>query len=227
MKKIVTLGLMLAAVLMVAALSASALAASVSRNMPSRVSPGDAFAVVFSASGVKAGELFTLEDQVPQGWQVASWSVAGATGGNDKVNYRYVEADNRYGFSFVAESSSPQVTLNVKVSATASLGNYNFDAVYFDSSGQGRSQGSVTVRTITCGDSVCEGSESTQNCASDCPAPPPPQAPQQAANPAQAAVAGASATPAKKPMPIVPIIGVAVVALAAWWLLSQRKKKSK
>lgn len=221
MKKIAMLSLLLAAMVFAAILSISVLAASVSRNMPSRVSPGDDVAVTFSVSGVKAGELFTLEDQVPAGWQFASWDVVGAKGGKDKVNHRYVAADNRHGFSYESEGSNSRISFNVKVPATASLGTYNFDAVYFDSSGQGRSQGSVTVRKIACGDGVCEGSENTQACVADCPAP----APQPASAPTQPS---APVPAAKKPTSkgtLYVVILVAVAALIAWWLLKKRKKQ--
>ena len=214
MKKI---AMLLLAVFVCALMSFSVMAASVSTNMPSRVSPGDNLAVSFSVSGVTAGELFTLEEKVPVGWTVSSWDVTGAKGGKDKVNYRYVSSDNRHGFSYNSEGSSSQITLNVKVPATA-MGNYNFDAVYFDSSGQAKSQATLTVRTITCGDGVCEGSENTGNCVKDCPAPvqPGPSTPTE------------PLPPAKKPSSNSTLIIVAVAAIAAliaWWFL--RKKKSK
>lgn len=221
MKRTAMLSFLLAATIFAAILSISVLAASVSRNMPSRVGSGDDLAVAFSVSGVKAGELFTLEDQVPAGWQVASWNVVGAKGGKDKVNHRYVVADNRHGFSYESEDSNSQITLNVKVPATASLGNYNFDAVYFDSSGQGRSQGSVTVRKITCGDGVCEGSESTQTCVADCPAPAPPPLP-------SVQLPAEPIPPAKKPTSqgtVVVVVVAAAAAVIAWWLFVKRRKK--
>ena len=217
MKKIAML--LLVAVLVSAVLSVSVLAASVSRNMPSRVSPGETMVVTFSISGVKIGEVFTLEDQIPAGWLFTSWDVTGAKGGKDKVTHRVVAAENRHGFSFETESSSPQISFSVQVPSAAS-GNYNFDAVYFDSSGQGRSQGSVTVRTITCGDGVCEGSENTQNCVKDCPAP----APQPAPAPASTKPVVPPAAPVKKKPTIIVVTVVAVAAVIAWWLFMRRRK---
>ena len=70
MKKTAVFSLLAIAVF--AILSVSVLAASVIRNMPSRIVPGEDFAVTFSVSGVKAGEIFTLEEQVPAGWVVKS-----------------------------------------------------------------------------------------------------------------------------------------------------------
>jgi len=163
MKKI-TLLLILA----ILVLSTSAFAASVSRNMASRASPGDDIAVTFSISGVNVGEVFTLEDQAPQGWRVDAWNVVGAQGGKDAVDYRFVAADNRHGFSFTAESANPTISFTVKVPTTAS-GDYSFDAVYFDSLGQSKTPGTVTVRTITCGDGICEGGENSDSCLADCP----------------------------------------------------------
>src|SRR3989338_3794270 len=169
-------------------LSTSAFAASVSRGMPNRVSAGEDIQMTFSVSGVTVGELFTLEDQAPQGWRVDAWDVSGAKGGRGGVDYRFVAAENRHGFSFAAETASPTISFTVKVPTTAANGDYNFDAVYFDSSGQSRSQGTVTVRTITCGDGVCEGGENSDSCLADCPvaaAPP-------AEEPGQEAAEGAS-----------------------------------
>ena len=217
MKKI---AMLLLAVFVCALMSFSVMAASVSRNMPSRVSPGEDMAISFSVSGVTADELFTLEEKVPLGWAVLSWDVTGAKGGKDKVNYRYVSSDNRHGFSYASESSSSQITLNVKVPSTA-IGNYNFDAVYFDSSGQGKSQATLTVRTITCGDGVCEGSENTGNCVKDCPAP----APQQPAP----STPSAPLPPAKKPTSngtLIVVVVAAIAALIAWWLFKKKKASS-
>ena len=212
--------LLLAVVFVCALMSFSVMAASVSRNMPARVSPGDDMAISFSVSGVTAGELFTLEEKVPLGWTVSSWNVVGAKGGKEKVNYRYMSSDNRHGFSYESEGSSSQITLNVKVPATA-IGNYNFDAVYFDSSGQGKSQGTLTVRTITCGDGVCEGSENTGNCAKDCPAP----APQQPAPaPSTTKPVLPPAAPVKSKPTTIIIIVVVIAALIAWWLFKKLKK---
>ena len=220
MKKI---AMLLLAVFVCALMSFSVMAASVGRNMPSRISPGEDLAISFSVSGVTAGELFTLEEKVALGWTVSSWDVTGAKGGKDKVNYRYVSSDNRHGFSYTSEGSSSQITLNVKVPSTA-IGNYNFDAVYFDSSGQAKSQSTLTVRTITCGDGVCEGSENTGNCVKDCPAPAPPPTQQPAPS-----TPSAPLPPAKKPTSNTTIIIVVVAAIAGliiWWFLRKKKASS-
>lgn len=218
MRKISTLLLLFFAMTI---LSTSAFAASVSRSMPSRVSPGEDINMVLSVSGATAGQIFTLEEQAPQGWRVDNWNVAGAKGGKEAVEYRFVAADNRHGFSFTAESASPVITFTVKVPTTAANGNYAFDAVYFDSSGQSRSQGTVTVRTVTCGDGTCEGSENTENCAADCPAAPapvvsPPETPTgppailSPENAGKASIAG--------------IVVLVIVAAIAVFLYTKRKK---
>ena len=177
MRKISTLLLLFFAMAM---LSTSAFAASVSRSIPSQVTPGEDISMVLSVSGATVGQIFTLEEQAPQGWRVDAWDVAGAKGGKAAVEYRFLAAENRHGFSFTAESANPVITFTVKVPTTAANGDYAFDAVYFDSSGQSRSQGAVTVRVIACGDGVCEDGENTDSCAADCPAAPviePPETP--------------------------------------------------
>lgn len=220
MKKSAILSLPFAVMLLVAVLSTSALAASVGRNMPSRVSPGEAFAITFSVSGVNAGELFTLEDKLPNGWQLTSWDVSGAKGGKAAVSYRAVPADNRYGFSFTTESASPLVTLNAKVPAAASPGAYSFDAVYFDSSGQGKAPGSLTVRNIACGDSVCEGPENTGSCASDCPAP---QVQAEQPAPPEAPTAPPAAGNTSRNTMLATVALLAAVAFAAWFLIMKKR----
>ena len=215
MKKI-----MLVMVFALLVLSMSVFAASVSRNMPSRVSPGDDIQMTFSISGVPVGEVFTLEDQAPQGWRVDAWSVSGAQGGREGVDYRFVAAVNRHGFSFTAESANPTISFTVKVPTTAANGDYSFDAVYFDSSGQARNQGTVTVRTISCGDGVCEGGENSDTCVQDCPvsAPPPAETTptEEPVDDGETGVPGPTSTI---------VLAVVVVLLAgAFFLYTKRKK---
>ena len=216
MKKTVILPLLL--LFTVLLISTSVFAASVSRDMASRVSAGEKFTVTLSASGVPVGELFTIEDQAPQGWLVSNWQVSGAEGGREAVDYRFVAADNRPGWSFTASASAVTVTYDVKVPNTASSADYKFDAVYFDSSGQGRNQGSVTVRTIACGDGVCEGSENSDTCVQDCPVAPP-AAPSALAEPGEKAAAGVSAST------VAGLLAVIVVLAVAAFFYTRKKKK--
>lgn len=216
MKKI-----MLVMVFALLVLSTSVFAASVSRNMPSRVSPGDDIQMTFSISGVTIGEVFTLEDQAPQGWKVDAWSVSGAQGGIEGVDYRFVAA-NRHGFSFTAESANPTISFTVKVPATAANGDYSFDAVYFDSSGQARTPGTVTVRTITCGDGVCEGGENSDTCLADCPAPAPPPAPAETAPTEEPVDEGEKGVPGATSTIVLAV--VVALLVGAFFLYTKRKK---
>ncbi len=213
MRKISTLLLLFFAMAM---LSTSVLAASVSRSMPSRAAPGEDITVTLSASGVPVGETFTLEEERPAGWNLISWDIKGYQGDVTDVQLRTVE--NRLGYSFLASTSNPVITLVFRVPTTAANGNYAFDAVYFDSSGQSRSQGTVTVRTIACGDGVCEGSENTDSCPSDCPAAPvvtPPETP--TTEPSGEAVSAGKAS-------IIGVVVLVVVAAVAVFLYFRRKK---
>lgn len=200
-------------------LSTSVYAASVSRSMEPRVGAGDKFTVTLTAAGVPVGELFTIEDDVPDGWLVSNWQVSGAEGGREAVKYRFVAADNRAGWSFTASASTVAVTYDVRVPADAARQSYNFDAVYFDSSGQGRSQASVAVRDITCGDSICEGSENSDTCLQDCPVAPPPAPVRGAGAEGRAAGLGAGTI----------VLIVVVIALAAGYFIytSMKKKQVK
>ncbi len=152
-------------------------AADVSQSFdPSRPAPGETVKVSMKVSNTAVGETFTIENQIPTGWNLQSWDVSGAEGGKDATSYRNA-GSNRHGFSFTTSSASPTVTLTVTMPSGTSDGDYGFDAIYFDSSGQGRNQANVNVHTISCGDGTCEGSENSDNCAADCTPPPPPPPP--------------------------------------------------
>jgi predicted S18 family serine protease len=207
-------------VVLLLVVSSSAFAASVSRGFSAvRVSPGDIVSVTLSASGVPSGEIFTLEDTVPQGWLVSNWNVQGAQESRDAIQYRFVAADNRHGWSFTAASSDVVITFDARVSAAASSSDYKFDAVFFDSTGQGRNTGIVTVRSITCGDGVCEGSENSDSCVADCPVP-------QAAPPASDVTAPEQqpSEPSSNGTTTAIIVAVLIVlGLAAFFLYTKRK----
>lgn len=146
-------------------------AASVLRSMPSRVSPGEDITVAFSISA-EAGKIFTLEDTVPEGWNLKSWEVTGAKETKDKINYRFAEG-KKHGWSFTPSSGSATITYVLSIPSNAALQSYSFNAVYFDPSGFSKDDSSATVRIITCGDNVCEGTENSDNCIADCPKPAP------------------------------------------------------
>lgn len=198
------------------AVSSLALAASVSRDMPSRVSPGETITVTFNVAGAEAGKLFTLEDDLPDTWKFASWEVSGAKEEKSAINHR-AASGNRHGWSFTAKEANVKISYTAQVPSEA--GSYDFDAVWFDPSGQSRDKKSIIVRTVTCGDTVCEGNENSDNCLSDCP---------KAAEPAPAPSPPEQEEPSSgKGIPTQAIIAVAAVALAiiAAGFLMMRKKK--
>ncbi|GEM_PF-2342633 len=214
MKKITKIFLMIFAIVI---LSTSVFAASVSRSMPARVSPGDDISMVLSVSGATAGELFTLRDQAPQGWRVDAWDVTGAEGGKEAVEYQFVAEDNKHGFSFNPDSSNAQITFTVKVPNSAN-GDYKFTAVYFDKSGFNNQEATTTVRTITCGDNVCEGDENSDTCVQDCPLPPPPsETAPTTETPAEEEATGVSTG-------MIMLIALVVVGAVAFFLYSKKKK---
>jgi len=91
------------------------------------------------------------------------WSVDGAS---SDVNTRF--EGSKYGWSFNTVSIQATLTYNIDIPEDA-LGEYSFDAVWFDRSGQNRDVSTVTVRVITCGDGHCEGDESHESCPGECP----------------------------------------------------------
>ena len=203
--------------LMFVIMSTSVFAASVSRSMPSRVSPGEDISMVLSVSGATTGELFTLRDQAPQGWRVDAWDVTGAEGGKEAVDYQFVSDENKHGFSFTASSSNPQITFTVKVPNNAD-GDYKFTAVYFDKSGFNNQEASTTVRTITCGDNICEGGENSDSCVEDCPLPPPPSEPTATDEAPSEEAAGVGSG-------LIVVVVLVVVGLVAFYLYNKKKQK--
>ena len=199
--------------------AASAMAASVGRDMPARVAPGEAVTVTFNVGSLEAGKSFTLEDDLPDTWKFTSWEVTGSTETKDKIDHR-VTAGNRHGWSFTATGTS--ATIKYVASAPSTEGAANFDAVYFDSAGQGREQKSVVVRTIKCGDNVCEGAENSDSCVQDCPkpAPPAPQPEQKAPEPEKTTPA-----PVKDNTMMYVIIAVLVLAIVGAGAYFAMKKK--
>ncbi len=193
-------------------------AASVSRNMPSRISPGEDLAVVFDVSSAETGKSFTLEDTVPANWDFKSWEVTGAQESKDKINHRFVDG-TRHGWVFTASSSNLQIKYVLAVPSNAEFKSYPFSAVYFDASGFQKSDASVLVRQVSCGDSVCEGSENTDNCIADCPKPAP------ATQPAETtASAGEKKEGQFDPLPIVIVAVIVVVGVIAYFLFFRKKR---
>ena len=154
-------------------MATAAFAGSVSRNMASRLHPGEELTVTLSISGATAGKLFTLEDVIPQGLTIKEWMVSGTQETKDQINVR--QKENRFGWSFTPTSASASVEYKIDLSDSDAA--YTFGPiVWFDPSGQGTesSTPTLTVAAITCGDGICEGSENSDNCVQDCPLPPPP-----------------------------------------------------
>jgi len=143
-------------------------AASLSRSMPSRVSPGEEVEVTFSISNMEVGKEAGVSEVVPAGIRVKEQSVSGAEGA---PQYRIADKTN-HKWSFTASSGSPTVTY--RFDAPSTEGAYSFDAVYaLPPANIDNIKSTLTVRVITCGDGYCEGGENSDTCESDCPKPAP------------------------------------------------------
>ena len=139
-----------------------ALAASLSRDMPTRVSPGEEVKVTFSISGMDVGKEAGISEVVPVGITVKEQTVTGAEG---TPTYEVVDTNHKWSF----KASSSSCTVTYKFDAPA-VGTYNFDAVYaLPPANINNIKSTLTVRTITCGDGFCEGDENSDNCVADCP----------------------------------------------------------
>jgi len=167
-----------------ALMAVSVLAGSVSRDMPSRIQPGQTLTVTLSISGATADKSFTLEDVIPTGLKIKEWTVTGAKEPKEGINIR--EKGNNFGWSFTPTSSSASV--EYKIDLPNNEATYTFGKiVWFDPSGQGieASSPTLTVANVKCGDGVCEGNENSDNCVQDCPKPAPPAPPAPAPAPTE------------------------------------------
>jgi hypothetical protein len=150
------------------------MAASLTRSMPSRVSPGEEVTVTFSISGMEVGKEAGISEVVPDAITVKEQMVSGAEG---TPAYEIKNKTNNK-WAFTASSSSPSVTY--KFDAPSELGSYNFDALYvLPPAVIDNIKSTLTVREITCGDGFCEGSENSDTCESDCPKPVPSTPPEE------------------------------------------------
>ncbi len=197
-------------------MSFSVFAASVSRDMPARVSPGDAFTVSFSVSGAESGKLFTLEDDLPDTFTFVSWEVSGAKESTDKITHRAADG-NRHGWSFTANQPDLVVKYNVKAPSTS--GSSDFSAVWFDPAGQSTDKKSILVRGIVCGDGTCEGNENNNICPADCPA-----APEPTPTPTPAPEPEIKPVPDQGGLPVGYIIAVLAIVVAVVAFFMFRKK---
>lgn len=144
------------------------MAASLTRDMPTRVSPGEEVTVTFSISGMEVGKEAGISEVVPEEIKVKEQKVEGAKG---TPNYQVVDRNHKWAFK--AESSLCSV--EYKFDAPTKVGSYNFDAVYvLPPANIDNIKSTLTVRVITCGDGFCEGDENSDNCEADCPKPAPP-----------------------------------------------------
>lgn len=201
-------------------LIASVFGATVRRDMPSRIEPGKELTVTFRITDATIGKVFTLEDKIPTEFKIKEWSVIGAQETKDKISTRF--QGNRYGWSFTPATSTVKIIYKIDIPSTAS-GDYNFDAVWFDPTGQSRNTKTLTVKPVVCGDGVCESGENYNNCPSDCPKPvtqPKPEAPKEASKPVQKPPIKEE----KEGTPIILLTVVIIIVLIIYFIFRKKKK---
>jgi hypothetical protein len=161
MKKIISYLLALLLIISIAA------AASVTRDLPARAEPNKEAVINLIIINAKPNELFTIEEELPQGIKITGWTITGAKESKPEIKTRII--DNRFGWSFTPTASTATIIYKIMTgSANLSFGSL----IYFDSSGQGKvDPQTLKVAPIVCGDKVCEGSETSDTCNADCPAP--------------------------------------------------------
>ena len=191
------------------------LAATVNRDMPSRADPGSGVTAKLTLSGANAGEGTAIEEIIPDTITIKSWDISGSKEAKSAVGYTKKASKTtgftRHSWTFTAASSSPSITY--KFDAPSTEGNLKFDVRWITSDGFSHKESSLAVRTVKCGDGICEGSENSDNCEADCPKPKPP----------------APKAPAAKEKPkanvgvIIAIIAIIIIIVAV--VLSKKKKK--
>ena len=154
-------------------------AASVTRVMTSRVDPGAEVQVTLTLNGAKSGEAVAIEDTFADTISIKSWEISGSKESKADVSYITKPSQkaglSRNSWSFTASSGAPSITY--KFDAPSVNGNLDFDVKWVTSEGFSHQASTLTVRTIKCGDGICEGSENTDNCLQDCPKAAPAPAP--------------------------------------------------
>jgi len=202
------------------------LAASVSRNMPDRVDPGAEVEVTLTLNGAPVGEGVAIEDSIPNTITVKSWEVLGSEESKGDVSYQQKasqkEGFQRHSWPFTAASGAPSVTY--KFDAPAAVGSYVFETRWITSEGFSKDSTTLIVRTITCGDGVCEGNENSDTCETDCPKPAPPPPPAPAPTPTPSEEPSPADEPAGK-VPVAWIIAAVVVILGIILIVVYQKKK--
>jgi len=197
-------------------------AASVTRELPARADPSKEATIKLIITNAKPNELFTLEEELPQGIKITDWTIIGAKESKQDIKTRII--DNRFGWSFTPTASTATIIYKIM----AGSANLNFGTlIYFDSSGQGKVDSQVLrVAPVVCGDKICEGTETTATCSADCPAPvnkPVVQPPQP---PAKPSVKEETTTAAKKPSTLATVlVMIAVAIIIALIIMGVGKKK--
>lgn len=197
--------ILIATLVLVSLLSLSALAATLSRDMPSRVDPGAAFTTRLMVSDAVVGEGLTVEETLPSGVTISSWTVDGVKESKsdlEKDSKKYRVKGSAYGWSV---TPTGPVTITYSAKAPSSQGSLNVEAVWFDKSGFNRNQATLSVA----------------------PAPAPAPAPAVAPSPQLAPSAPSAPTPSPKPMPkpapsssltwVWMLIVLAILIGVAWW----------
>jgi hypothetical protein len=187
------------------------LGASVSRDIPSRVDPGSEVEITLTLNGAPAGQGVAIEDSIPSTISIKSWEISGSEEAKDGVSYQQ-KPSQREGFArnswaFTAASDSPSITY--KIDAPTTEGSYEFETRWIASEGFSKASATLAVRTVTCGDGICEGDETSDTCETDCPRPAPEEAveePKPVEVPAKAPAAWLIAV-------VVVIIGIILIVL--------------
>ena len=199
-------------------------AASVARNMPARVDPGAEVQVILTLNGAKSGEVVAIEDTIADTISIKSWEISGSKESKSEVNYVAKPSQkpglSRNSWSFTASSGAPSITY--KFDAPSTNGNYDFDVRWVTSEGFSHQASTLTVRTIKCGDGVCEGSENSDNCVQDCPkpAPAPSPSPQPQAQPQPTEQKGLSSST----LVIIVVVIIAIVAAIGFFMMKKKRE---
>ena len=173
-------------------LSLPALSSSLSRDMASRVDPGASFDVTLNIPDAVSGESLTVEETLPSGVALSSWSVSGVKESKEvlqKDPSKYRVKGSAYAWSV---TPTGPVTISYSAKAPSSQGSLNFQAVWFDKSGFNQHKASLNVVPASAPAASPSAVPSTAPAPSPVASPPPAQKPLSSQEPAPAEGSGSS-----------------------------------
>ena len=173
-------------------LALPALSSSLSRDMASRVDPGASFDVRLNIPDAVSGESLTVEETLPNGVTLSSWSVSGVKESKEALQKdpsKYRVKGSAYAWSV---TPTGPVTISYSAKAPSSQGILDFQAVWFDKSGFNQNKASLNVAPASAPSASPSPAPTTAPAPSPAVSPPPAQKPLSGQSPGSVEGSGTS-----------------------------------